>query len=303
MQIILAALALLATLLAVPLAYGQELEPRAYTNLPIGLNFLVMGYAESQGSLSTDPALPIEDAKLKMHTALFAYARSLDLWGRSGKFDVILPYSRLSGNAQFAGAPIEREVSGYSDPRFRLSMNFYGAPALAMPEYRSYEQDLVIGASIQIAPPLGQYDADRIVNLGSNRWTTRTEIGFAKAFAPLTLDMSAGATLFTDNDNYFNGQRREQEPIYSAQANLSYDFGNNIWAALGYTYYMGGRSTVNGVVRDDEIGNSRVGLTLALPLDRNFSVKLNVSRGIVTRIGTGFDIVGVALQYRWGAGL
>lgn len=284
-------------------ATAQELEPRAYSNLPIGLNFLAVGYAKSQGSLSTDPSLPIEDADLTIHSGLLAYARSLDLWGMSGKFDVIVPYSKLDGSALVAGQSREREISGYGDPRFRLAINFYGAPALSMPEYRRYEPDLVIGASVQVSLPVGQYDPDKAVNLGSNRWSAKTDIGFSKAFAPVTLDLTAGITFFSDNDDYFGGQRLEQKPIYSAQANLSYEFAGNVWVALGFTYYEGGQTTTNGVTKDDKLGNSRTGLTLAVPIDRHYSIKFNVSTGISTRTGTGFDIAGVVLQYRWGAGL
>ena len=98
--------------------HAQELEPRAYSNLPRGLNFLAVGYAHSQGGLSTDASAPLEDAHLKIDTGLFAYVRALDLWGHSGKFDVIAPYSDLSGSAVVAGQTRERRVEGFGDPRF-----------------------------------------------------------------------------------------------------------------------------------------------------------------------------------------
>ena len=184
-------------LLPAAAAQAQELEPRAYSNLPIGLNFLALGYAHSEGGLSTDPSLPITDAHLKIHTGLFAYVRSLDLWGNSGKFDVILPYSDLAGTAQVAGQPYERKVNGLGDPRLRLSMNFYGAPALTLAGYTGYQQDLVIGASVQATLPIGQYDPGRAINLGTNRWSLKPDIGFSKAFGALTVDLTAGAHTFT----------------------------------------------------------------------------------------------------------
>jgi len=299
-----AVLALLGTMFLPALAaHAQELEPRAYSNLPVGLNFLVEGYAHSQGGLATDPSLPLDDAHLKVDTGVLAYARALDLWGNSGKFDVIVPYSHLSGTALVAGQPRERAVSGFGDPRFRFSMNFYGAPALALPAYPAYKPDLVIGASVQVSPPQGQYDSSKAINLGTNRWSIKPDIGFLKSFAPFTFDLTAGVTFFSRNDNFFGGQTVDQAAIYSTQANFSYDFGRGIWAALGVTYYWGGRTTVNGVAKDDALNNSRVGLTVALPIDRYYSLKFNASGGISTRTGTSFNTVGLALQYRWGAGL
>lgn len=297
-----AALALLGSALT-QLAHAQELEPRAYSNLPMGLNFLAAGYAHSQGGLSTDPSLPLTDAHLKIDTGVVAYVRGIDLWGNSGKFDVIAPYSHLSGTALVAGQPRERVVSGAGDPRFRLSVNFYGAPALTLNEYRSYRPDLVIGASVQVTPPWGQYDPSRAVNLGTHRWSIKPDIGFSKAFAPFTVDLTAGVTLFSRNDDYFGGQVLDQAPLYSAQVNLSHDFGRGIWAALGATFYRGGRTTVDDAAKDNALSNSRLGLTVAVPIDRYCAIKFNASSGISTRTGTNFDTVGAVLQYRWGAGL
>ena len=286
-----------------PALHAQELEPRAYSNLPMGLNFLAAGYAHSQGGLSTDPSLPLTDAHLMIDTGVVAYVRGVDFWGRSGKVDVIAPYSHLSGTALVAGQPRERVVSGAGDPRFRLSVNFYGAPALTLPEYPAYQQDLVVGASVQVTAPWGQYDASKAVNLGTNRWSIKPDIGFSKAFAPFTIDLTAGVTLFSRNDDYFGGQALDQAPLYSAQANLSYDFGRGIWASLGATFYRGGRTTVNDAPKDNVLSNSRVGLTVAVPIDRYYAIKFNASSGISTRTGTNFDTVGLVLQYRWGAGL
>jgi hypothetical protein len=297
-----AALALLGGGFA-PSAQAQELEPRAYSNLPMGLNFLATGYAHSQGGLSTDPSLPLTDAHLKIDTGVVAYVRGMDLWGNSGKFDVIVPYSHLSGTALVAGQPRERDISGAGDPRFRLSVNFYGAPALTLAQYPAYKPDLVVGASVQVTPPWGQYDASRAINLGTNRWSIKPDIGFLKAFAPFTIDLTAGVTLFSRNDDYFGGQTLQQAPLYSAQMNLSHDFGRGIWAALGATFYRGGRTTLNDVAKDNALSNSRVGLTIAVPIDRYYAIKFNASSGISTRTGTNFNTAGLVLQYRWGAGL
>ena len=298
-----AALALLLGSVLAPAVYGQELEPRAYSNLPMGLNFLAVGYAHSQGGLSTDPSLPLTDAHLRIDTGVVAYVRGINLWGSSGKFDVIVPYSHLSGTALVAGQPLERDISGASDPRFRLSVNFYGAPALTLRDYPAYKQDLVIGASVQVTPPWGQYDPSRVVNLGTNRWSIKPDVGFSKSFAPFTIDLTAGVTVFSRNDDYFGGQALDQAPIYSVQTNVSYDFAGGIWAALGATFYRGGRTTLNDTPKDNALSNARMGLTIAVPIDRYYAVKFNASSGISTRTGTNFDTVGLVLQYRWGAGL
>src|SRR5689334_1144951 len=132
------ATALLVTLVATGgAAHAQDLEPRAYTNTPVGMNFVVAGYGYTTGGLSTDPALPITDAHLEVHTAVLAYARSIDVFGTSGKVDVVLPYAFLSGSALYMGQPRTRDISGFADPRFRLSVNLYGAPALSLEDFQA----------------------------------------------------------------------------------------------------------------------------------------------------------------------
>ncbi len=182
-------------------------------------------------------------------------------------------------------------------------MNFIGAPALSMKEFADYQQDLIVGASLQVGLPTGQYDADRLINIGSNRWFVKPELGVSKAWGPWTLELSTAATIFGDNDDFYGGQRREQDPIYSLQGHLVYSFRSGIWAALTGTYFTGGRTTVDGVRKDDLQESSRVGATLALPVNRRHSIKLYASTGLSIRTGTDFDAIGAAWQYRWGEGL
>jgi hypothetical protein len=284
-------------------ASAQDLEPRAYNNLPIGLNFLLGGYGYSTGGVATDPSLPIEDGKLTVHTALAAYARSFSVLGQSAKIDVIVPFSWISGTASLAGEPVSREVDGFNDPRFRFTWNFYGAPALSMEEFQSYQQDVIVGASVQVSPPLGQYDPTKLVNAGTNRWFVKPELGISKAWGPLILEVTPSVTFYTDNDNFLNGMTRSQDPLYAVQGHLVYNVTRGIWGALDTTYYFGGRTSVDGVEKDDRQENWRAGATLTLPVDRRHSIKLYGSTGVFTRTGANFDAVGILLQYRWGAGL
>jgi len=284
-------------------ARAQSIEPRAYSNAPVGVNFLIGGYAYTRGGLEFDTALPVTDAHFRTSNAVFAYARALDLWGKSGKFDVIVPYTWLSGSAAYAGQPVERVVSGFSDPAFRLSINLYGAPALTLNEFRDYHQDLIIGASLQVWAPWSQYDDTRVVNIGTNRWAFKPQIGISKALEAWTLELTGAVTLFTDNRDFFGGNTRSQDPLYSIQGHAIYNFSSGIWGSIDVTYFTGGRSTLNGVLNNDLQQNWRAGGTLAFPVDIYNSVKFYASRGVSARTGNNYDIFGVAWQYRWGGGL
>jgi hypothetical protein len=296
------ALACVALLAALPVA-AQEIEPRAYSNAPVGVNFLILGSAWTQGGLAFDPALPVTEPQLDTTSALLAYARVIDLFGLTAKVDAILPFTRLSGSAMLSGAPIEREVEGLADARLRLSMNLLGGPALSLQEFTRYRQDTILGASLQVSAPSGQYDPARLVNIGSKRWSLKPEIGLSQAFGPWTLEGAAAAVLFTDNDDFYGGRTRSQETLWSLQGHAVYNFPSGIWAAADLNYFTGGRTSIDGVEKDDRQENWRAGLTLALPVDRRNSIKFSASRGVSSRTGNDFDLVAIAWQYRWGGGL
>jgi hypothetical protein len=294
----------LALLAPATCALAQSLEPRAYSAAPAGMNFLVIGYANSNGAVGFDPAVPLENGHMRVHALPLGYVRTLDVLGNSGSLALVLPFASLSGSATLNGsAEVTREISGMADPGVRLAVNFYGAPAMSAAQFASYRQDLIVGASVSISAPFGQYDPERAVNLGTNRWSVKPELGLSQALGPWTIELAAGATWFSRNDDFFQGSTREQEPIYSTQLHLIRQFGRGTWGALSATYYEGGRTTVNGVAKDDRQAGSRFGLTFSLPVARRQSVKLFANSGLYARTGTDFDAVGVAWQYLWGEGL
>ena len=207
------------------------------------------------------------------------------------------------GNGRLRGETVPRVVDGVANPAFRLSVNLYGAPALTLKEFADWEQDVIIGASLRVVAPWGQYDDSKIVNIGANRWSFKPEVGISKAIGPWTMEVTAAATFFTDNDDFFGGNTLAQDPLYSLQGHLIYGFRSGIWASLDATYFAGGRTTLNGVLNSDLQQNWRIGGTLAFPVDRGNSIKLYASSGVAARTGNSYDLIGVAWQYRWGGGL
>ena len=282
---------------------SQDLEPRAYSNIPVALNFILAGYVYSAGGVVFDPAVPLENANFKVHGSVLAYARSIKIGRMSGKIDMVVPYVWLSGTADFNGQPVSRDVSGLGDPRFRMSLNFIGSPALPLSGFKDYKQKLIVGASLQIRVPVSQYDPDRLVNIGTNRFTFKPELGLSRTVGRLYLELSGGMAFYTVNHDFYQGKTRSQEPIGSVQGHFIYTFKRGIWTSLDGTYYWGGSTTVNGVKGDDLQKNTRLGLTFALPVNLHNSLKFYYSTGVSTRTGTDFNVVGLAWQYRWGGGL
>ena len=292
-------LAWLAFLLLPVCASAQELTPGAYWPLPGGLNVVSLVNSVSWGDVSFDPSMPVEDASATVNTTVVAYTRTLSIAGRSANLGVQVPVTAGHIEGLYAGTPTEVDRFGFSDPRISLGINLYGAPAMTPKEAASYRMRTIVGASVTVSPPLGEYDNTKVINLSSHRWSMKPEMGLAHAMGPWVIELMAGAWLFTDNTDFFGGRTREQKPIGSAQVHLTYRFSRRVWLAGDANFYTGGRTSVEGRPNQDLQKNSRVGSTFSWALDQHHSLRASLSRGAYTTIGADFYSIAVGYNYAW----
>ena len=278
---------------------AQELEPRAYRTLPTGLNAAVFAYAFSSGNVVSEPSTPIEDLEAEAHTVILGYLRSFGMFGRSASLTLTAPYVYMSASATLDDSFVEGDRTGWATPRARLAVNLLGGPALTPKEFAQYKQGRNLGVSLTVAPPGGQYTSDHLINFGTNRWAIKPEIGYSSIRGKWIFEAAAGVWIFTTNTDAPGGVTRRQDPIGSFQGHISYSFKPGLWLALTANYFAGGRTSIDGVEMDDLQKNSRIGLTLSLPVGRGKSVKLAAHTGAVTSIGADFDIATIAYQILW----
>lgn len=294
------ALLLLLWLVAAATVSAQELEPRAYSPSPVGTNFLVVAYTRTTGDVVFDPALPFSDVSARLNAGVLGYARTFAAAGRQASATLGLPYVRGTVEGNVGENRREAYRSGPGDARLRLAVNLMGSPALTPAEFAKRTPATTLGASLVVVAPIGQYESRKLINIGTNRWAFKPELGLSHPVGRWSFDAYAGVWLFMDNDAFYTGSSvREQDPIGSFQAHVSYTFRPRLWLALDANYYRGGQTTLDGVGNDDEQSNSRFGLTLSLPIGARQSLKLNWSDGATTRIGGDFTTLGIAWQYAW----
>ena len=281
-------------------ALAQDLEPRLYTNVPAGINFLGAGYGYSEGNVLFDPVVALENAQIEIDGPFLGYGRSIALGKFSGKGDGAVARICLDGSADYEGERVTRYVCGLTDARARLTVNFLGAPALRPQEFASYRQDWIFGASLQIGVPVGDYDPSRLVNIGTNRMSAKLEVGVSKNLERWLLEIALGETLYEDNGDFFGGRLREQEPIASLQGHAVYRFPSGFWLAADATRYHGGQTSTDNAHNRDLQSNVRFGLTASVPINPKQSVKIHASTGVSTRTGTDFDTLSAVWQYAWG---
>jgi hypothetical protein len=279
---------------------GQELEPRTYANTPVNMNFLAVGYGHSSGNVLLDPSLPIEDLDADTNYAFIRYTRSLGLFGNTAKVKALLPYAWGRWEGQVEGAPGERKASGLGDAVLGLDVSLMGAPALTTDKFSKFRQKTIVGASVRVVAPTGDYDNTKIINIGSNRWAFKGELGASRQLGKWTLELAGALLAFTDNTDYVNGLTLSQDPFYVVKTHAIYTFKPGFWLGLGVGYGEGGRTNINGVKRDTYQRNWRFGSVLSYPIDEHHGLNFVYVTGIRNGRGGDFDSFAVAYQYAWG---
>jgi hypothetical protein len=293
-------LLILVMFLPLHISLAQELEPRQLSNIPVGTNYLLAGYAYAAGNILLDSSLPIEDLNADIHTIVGAYVRSIDFFGMSGKVDVIVPYAKGDWEGLLEGNDTSAARTGLGDPRFRLSFNVIGSPALKLSEYKNYNQETVVGVGLQVIAPLGQYDNTKLLNLGSNRWTFRPQIGISKTMDNWIVEAYLSSWFFTVNTSFYNGNELTQKPLFAGKLHVIYTLKNKMWLSFDFGYAIGGRSYLNDEIRDTKISTIRLGLDWSVPFADQHTLRLALISGIRLERGPDFDMLSVLYQFRWG---
>ena len=280
-------------------AAAQELEPGAYWPLPTSLNIVTVVNSFNSGDLAFDPSAPIDEASASINTTAVAFMRTFNLAGRSASASLMLPVVAGHVEGLYLGEPAEVGRFGLGDPRLKLAMNLYGAPAMTPKEFASYRQGRILGISLTVAPPLGQYDSTKLINIGTNRWSFKPELGVSTTRGSWVLEGMAGVWLFTDNTDFLGARTREQDPIVATQIHVTYKFTRSMWLAGDANYFTGGRTTIGGKQNLDLQRNSRIGATFSTALNRQQAIRMSVSRGAYTTIGADFTSIAASYTYAW----
>ena len=291
------ALTLLLALCWPDLSRAQDTEPRRWAQIPTGVNFANFGYAYTSGDIFFDPVLRIEDGTFELHTGVLGYIRTMAVAGKSARVDFTLPYSAGRWEGLVNDVPTHIRRRGPGDARVRFSMLLYGGPAQTPQEFATTpKSNTVVGAAIAVSLPTGDYNSGRLINLGSNRWLIRPQMGVTHSRGKWTGELTGSMFYFTDNDRFFQESRLETDPLFAAQAHLIYTFRPGLWASLSTAYGWGGESTINGDAKNNPSGNWLTSLSLGLPINRTRGIKFSWVRGRTQKL-TGADVDSLMVGY------
>jgi hypothetical protein len=295
-------LAALAGLCALGVARGQDLAPRAYVVTPVGWNALTFTYSYYNGGLEFDGAVPITGAKANISVPTVTYYRALDFFGRSANVIVALPYGVGTYMGTALGTERHFHRSGLLDSFYRFSVKLKGGPALPTSEFPKWHQKILIGTSLKIVAPTGQYDPTKLINWGNNRWAFKPEIGYSERWGHWVVDGYAAAWFFTTNQEFFSYnqyypglQTQSESPVGAFEGHLSYDFKTRMWISLDGNFWFGGETSLNAVTNlKTNQRNSRVGVTASVPISKHQSLKNSYNDGAYINYGGNYQNLSLA---------
>jgi len=286
------------------LCLAQELEPRRWGHLPIGKNFVSGGYSYTKADIFLDPVLRIEDGEMEMHTWAIKYIRTFELLQKSARVDFIQGYQEGRWTGLVDGVPRSIKRSGLADSVLRFAINLYGAPPLEGKEFAAYrakvDVETIFGTALVVHLPTGDYMDDKLINLGTNRFTFRPQLGVVHNRGKWSMELTGAVWLYTDNNDFFNGNKLEQDPYYTIQTHLVYTFRPGLWTAAGAGYGYGGESTVSGEKKNDRRENLAWAFSFGFPITRQLGVKvIYLATRSQESIGQDTDSIGVGFAIFW----
>jgi hypothetical protein len=219
----------------------------------------------------------------------------------------VFPYAVGHFEGDVSGVEQELYRSGLAPTVARFSVNLMGAPAMTVNEYAKWRQKTLIGVSLAVLTSTGQYDPARLINIGTNRWAFKPEVGVSRRWGKWVLDAYGAVWLFTPNNNFFSNapgsvgpNRQTQQPMGAVETHLSYDVKPRMWVSIDGNYWYGGETSLNGVATPTTLqANSRLGATAAIPIGKHQSLKFSYSGGTYITFGGNYKEASAAWQYSW----
>jgi hypothetical protein len=294
-------LAVIACLL--PSLRAQELAPRAYLATPLRSNAVVLTYSFFNGDLQLNGTVPVNNAKGAYSVPVLSYYHTFGLFGRSSNITGSIPYAVGTFQADLSSGQVQVYRSGLADSEYRLSVNVFGAPAMHVRDFIRWKQKTLLGISLTVAAPTGQYDSTKAVNWGSNRWSIKPELGYSRRRGNWVVDAYTGVWFYSTNQHSFslpNSVPQSEAPVESVETHLSYDLKPRLWISVDGNCWFGGVSTLNGIANPGtRQTSSRIGVTASMPLGKHQSAKVSYSDDAVSSFGAKYQNLSVALQYSW----
>ena len=284
-------------------ACAQFTDPRTYQNAPVGINQLELAYAYAHSNTSIDTSFIVSGAKFNLNQSFIDYTRYFAFLHHMAWVEADIPIANLKGS--ITGTDITGSNTGTGDSGYTAAILLKGGPALTPEQFANAKTATSIGLSLSTTAPTGQYDHNKLLNLGSDRWSFKPELAISRPFGPdqrWVFDAYANTYLYTDNASYRGTQILRQQALLGIEGHISYTFNNTIWASLDTRYSFLGDTTISGVNQDNPQRNFVLGSEFVVSPNSRNSFTFEFAKASVHKNGPSLTGFAVRYDYTWGKG-
>jgi hypothetical protein len=256
-----------------------------------------------RANASLDTSIVVTGAKFNLNQGIIDYTRYFGLLHRVAWLEAGVPVAGLSGS--IAGTNIHGSTTGTGDSAYSAAILLKGGPALTVEQFEDYKPTTTLGMSLTITAPTGLYRPDKLLNLGSDRWSFKPEIALSHPFGPeqkWQLDAYANAYFYTDNTSFHGRQILRQQPLPGLEGHLSYSFTDSLWASVDTRYAFRGTTLVNGVDQNNPQQDFILGTEMNVSLNSRNSLLFEFARALVHQNGPALDGFAIKYDFLWGKG-
>lgn len=270
-------------------------DAKDYITAPAGTKVALFYFNHGSGNeMYSNGDKVTNSANLVTNVGIFRGVYWGEVAGMTYNVNVLLPV----GHLKLGGAAVGDEIS----------TSQIGDPLLVavLWPYKNLNTKTYFGVGGYVTAPLGEYNNDSSLNMGANRWAFKGELGFEQGFGDsgLNLSLYGNAEFYTHNNDFTSAEANmSQDPIFTTEAHLTYDFTKSFYAGVDYYYKWGGETSVDygsGYIdNDDRVGTHSGGLTLGYTVSDHMGLQLKYTKDLSVENGIKTDVIGVRLAYFW----
>ena len=203
------------------------------------------------------------------------------------------------------GTAFSQSSSGFADPSMQLVVNLFGTPPLkANFDLLNYEPTWTLDAAVMLGVPIGEYNDNKLVNLGLNRWFGRIAFPIKYHFGVFTrgymssFELTPSIWLFAENDG-FMGQKLENDPMWQLEAHLTHDFTPSFFGSLDMLYRSGFQSEIDGIAVGEDLDIGDLGFTLNYQVTDNLAIRTGFSSNVFGDDNLDNSLVRLQFVFGW----
>jgi|SRR5579859_1566203 len=257
--------------------------PFDWVPLPAGTNVAMLYYDHGHDNAFNNQLTGTTKARLDSHIGVVRYLHYGDLFDHRFVLDLVAPFGSLTDGK--IGETRLGSGSGFGDPLVSLGYWFVNDPS----------QKRYLSGVVFVTLPIGTYDHNRALNLGSNRWQNDLQLDFTQGLGKrYTIDVSADWIAYGDNtDAGPNRRTLKQNSTYGAYAWLTRDVTSEIrrvaphagqaYVSVGYLGTWGGAEKLDGQRNGDRTEEQQIRLSYSQFVTPTLEATVSVSHDVEAR--------------------